>query len=275
MENSINDNIRYKNIGSRIIVAGTDIHCIPEQYENLRNNYTRIVNMNNEFMFYINEFLSLSNELPRIKINNIEYMCLKAMPKREDKEKRTYRNIVVNKLNIDKDQTNNSIKKVYQNIDNKYYYSYEKQNDKYICSFDELMWKTLAYYKENINKNIDEPVLAVGLKVFNYSERFHDVFFNIISKVDEDGKIYFENCRLWLKDNIYLFREDAMKYYKKIDCELENDLLKNNNWVLRIREFLVSNKKFYKKEKDVLIDILARVDQDNIKYKWERRGNCE
>jgi len=202
MKDSINNNVQYKRVGDRIVVVGEEIKYIPEQYENLRNDYSRMVNINNEFMFYINEFLSLSNELPRIKINDIEYMCLKAMPKKQDKENRTYRNIVINKLNIDKEQTDNTIKKIYQDINNKYYYSYEKQNDKYICSFDELMWKTPTYYKENVNKGIDEPVLTKGLKIFNYSERFHDVFFNIISKVDEDGKIYFEDYKIWAKNNI-------------------------------------------------------------------------
>jgi len=57
-----------------------------------------------------------------------------------------------------------------------------------------------------------------------------------------------------------------MNAMEKINNELEDDLLKNNYWVSRLRAIFAFNEKVYKKEKEVLIDILAKVDLNSIKY---------
>lgn len=236
-----------------------------ELYDNLNYNYSRMVDVNNEFICYINEFISVPRESIKIKINNDEYIVFKAKAKKEDKNDRTYRDIVINKIQTDSNQIDNTIKKVYQNRNGEYYYSYDKQSDRYVCSFDELMWKSPVYYKENVNKEIYESVLTEGLKVYNYSEYFNSIFFNTISNVDEEGKVYFEECKIWQKDNIYLLKEDAVKAYNKRNDSLKESLLYDNYWLSRLRSYLIFDEKMSMKEKEILADIIIRVDRNSIK----------
>ena len=228
-----------------------------QEYKDLKQFYSCVVDVHNKFICYINEHITITKEYPRIEIDNKEYMVIKARGRKQDKDKRYYHDIIVVEINYDTD------KKIYKNTDDKYYYSYEPQLDEYICTYNEIMWKYPSYYLEHLNDDINMPVLNIGMKVYNYSDYFNCIFLNTISKI-EDGKIYFEeNSKIYAKESrVFLTKQSAEECGKNTYDYEKKMYLHNNYWIdkliYRIDDLKMPDKKIF-------IDILRNIDKDSIK----------
>lgn len=150
-------------------------------------------------------------------------------------------------------------KKVYKNKDGNYYYSFNKEDDEYICLFDELQLGYGDFQKRELEKT-DNMVLVRGLQVWVYSERWNDIFLNTIEKV-ECTQIYTREYKKAIPVKyVFLTLVQAEEFKKNYKNDTYNSLLENNGWLWKVKGYLQGYEKLNRCEKRTIIEIIDEID---------------
>lgn len=232
-------------------------YILIEDYEILSNDYSCIIDNNNKLLGYIDEFISVKVGGTRASINNKEVIFTKAKTRKIDNRGRSYRPIIT--IYLEKHMEDDKTKKVYKNKDGNYYYSFNKEDDEYICLFDELQLGYGNFQKRELEKT-DNMVLVRGLQVWVYSERWNDIFLNTIEKV-ECTQIYTREYKKAIPVKyVFLTLVQAEEFKKNYKNDTYNSLLENNGWLWKVKGYLQGYEKLNRCEKRTIIEIIDEID---------------
>lgn len=226
--------------------------------ENLKDDYSCLTMVSGEVIGYIDSFISIPVGGCKVSVNN-EIMFLKKAKRMRDKENRSYRVIVTVPIN-----RNENSKNVYLNGKRGYYYSFKKEEDEYICQFDELQWKYVRAEEFNRNADIteDTDVLAKDLRVWVYSEYYNDIFYNTITSVGNDV-VYVDEFKKAIPKHLVFLTKERAENCKRRKVEY---LKKDYNWLREIRSSLYGNVKLKGARKQMVIDAMENFLRNNENY---------
>jgi hypothetical protein len=232
-------------------------YILIQDYEILSNDYYCIIDNNNNLLGYIDEFISVKVGGTRVSINNEKVMLKKAKARKTDDKGRSYRPIIT--IYLEKQIEDSETKKVYKNNEGNYYYSFNKEDDEYICLFDELQFKYVEIQKRECEKS-DNQVLVSRLQVWIYSERWNDIFLNTIDRI-ECKQIYTREYKKAIPVKyVFLTLIQAEEFKKNYKKDTYNSLLENNEWLWKVKGFLQGYTKLNRCEKRTIIDIIEDID---------------
>jgi hypothetical protein len=235
-----------------------------QDFETLADNYSYIIDSNNNFIGYINEFISVKVGGTLALIGDEKVIFKQAKTRKTDKQGRSCRPIIT--IYADRQIENNDIKKVYRNSNGNYFYSFDKEQDEYICSFDELQLGYGEIQKREYEKT-DNMVLVSGLQVWVYSERWDDIFLNTIEKV-ECNQVYTREYKKAIPVKyIFLTKQQADDFNKNYKTNVYNSLLRNNEWLWMAKAYIGGNVKINRCQKRSLLEIMDKIDKSTVTFK--------
>lgn len=236
---------------------------LTQDFEILDDNYSYIIDGSNNFIGYINEFISVKVGGTSALINNEKVIFKQAKTRKTDKQGRSYRPIIT--IYSDKLIENNNIKKVYRNSNGNYFYSFNKEQDEYICSFDELQLGYGEFQKQEYEKT-DNMVLVSGLQVWVYSERWDDIFLNTIDKV-ECNQVYTREYKKAIPVKyVFLTKQQADNFNDNYKTNVYDSLLRNNEWFWMAEAYIRGSIKINRCQKRCLLEIMDKIDKSTLTF---------
>lgn len=237
---------------------------LTQDFETLLDNYSYIIDSKNNFIGYIDEFISVKVGGTLALLGEDNVIFKQAKTRKTDSQGRSYRPIIT--IYTDKQLEDDSIKKVYRDYNGNYYYSYNKEENPYVCSFDELQFGYGELQKRELEKN-DNMVLVSGLKVWAYSERWDDIFLNTIEKV-ECTQIYTREYKKAIPVNyIFLTKKQADDFKNNYKNNVYEYLLLQNEWLWKAKHYIAGNIKLNRCEKRALLKIMDDIDKSTVTFK--------
>jgi len=237
---------------------------LTQEFETLADNYSYIIDSKNNFIGYINEFISVKVGGTSALIGEDKVIFKQAKTRKTDSQGRSYRPIII--IYVDKQIKDDNIKKVYRDYNGNYYYSYNEEENPYVCSFDELQLGYGKLQKRELEKT-DNMVLVIGLQVWVYSERWDDIFLNTIEKV-ECTQIYTREYKKAIPVKyIFLTKQQADEFNKDYKIKVYNSLLNDNEWLWTAEAYIRGSIKINRCEKRSLLKIMDKIDKSTITFK--------
>lgn len=231
--------------------------------DKLVDNYSYIIDSNNNFIGYINEFISVKVGGTLALLDGEKVIFKQAKTRKTDKRGRSYRPIIT--IYIDKQCKDDNIKKVYRNSNGNYFYSFNKEQDEYICSFDELQLGYGELQKREYEKT-DNMVLVSGLQVWVYSERWDDIFLNTIERV-ECNQIYTREYKKAIPVKyVFLTKQQADNFNDNYKANVYNSLSRNNDWFWMAEAYIRGSIKINRCQKRCLLEIMDKIDKSTLTF---------